>query len=333
MEADQAKLFVGGISRETTSDTLKVHFDKYGFVLGSMIAKDRTTNVPRGFGFVWFSESSSVDKALQDDNHVILGRTVEVKKATPRTKSERQHQNQQQSREASKNSISTNRTDQVSTKKVFVGGLSASLSEEEFKKYFARFGTITDVVVIQDSQTGRPRGFGFITFDSEDSVDNVMMNSFHELNGRYVEVKRAVPKEGNNCDGGGGNKMRSKNGRGFSKNVRPGSEMLPGFVPLPVPYIYGTTIYGCWYPTGVYGGNGYAPWYGPMVLSSQACQFPYDSPIGTSYMNGVGIRTMGVGADWHNGTMGSGASGVNGHPADGTSWQVDGVKEDIDSSA
>ncbi|KAJ7966491.1 RNA-binding protein 1 [Quillaja saponaria] len=296
MEADQAKLFVGGISRETTSDTLKVHFDKYGFVLGSMIAKDRTTNVPRGFGFVWFSESSSVDKALQDDNHVILGRTVEVKKATPRTKSERQHQNQQQSREASKNSISTNRTD-------------------------------------QDSQTGRPRGFGFITFDSEDSVDNVMMNSFHELNGRYVEVKRAVPKEGNNCDGGGGNKMRSKNGRGFSKNVRPGSEMLPGFVPLPVPYIYGTTIYGCWYPTGVYGGNGYAPWYGPMVLSSQACQFPYDSPIGTSYMNGVGIRTMGVGADWHNGTMGSGASGVNGHPADGTSWQVDGVKEDIDSSA
>lgn len=75
MENDRAKLFVGGISRETSEDSLKEYFGKYGTVLESVIAKDRITKSPRGFGFVWFSDASSVDKAL-NDSHVILGRTV-----------------------------------------------------------------------------------------------------------------------------------------------------------------------------------------------------------------------------------------------------------------
>lgn len=46
-----------------------------------------------------------------------------------------------------------------------------------------------------DHNTQRPRGFGFITYDSEDAVDRVLHKQFHELNGKMVEVKRAVPKE------------------------------------------------------------------------------------------------------------------------------------------
>lgn len=46
-----------------------------------------------------------------------------------------------------------------------------------------------------DHNTQRPRGFGFITFDSEEAVDRVLFKTFHELNGKLVEVKRAVPKE------------------------------------------------------------------------------------------------------------------------------------------
>ena len=78
MESDQGKLFVGGISRETTEGTLKDHFSKYGNFVSSVVAKDRNTKSPRGFGFVLFSEPSSADKALQD-THVILGRTVSSK--------------------------------------------------------------------------------------------------------------------------------------------------------------------------------------------------------------------------------------------------------------
>lgn len=81
------------------------------------------------------------------------------------------------------------------TKKIFVGGLASTVTESDFKKYFDQFGTITDVVVMYDHNTQRPRGFGFITYDSEEAVDKVLFKTFHELNGKMVEVKRAVPKE------------------------------------------------------------------------------------------------------------------------------------------
>lgn len=75
MDSDGAKLFVGGISRDTTEDILKFHFCKYGVVLDSTITIDRVTRSPRGFGFVTLSDISAADKALHD-THVILGRTV-----------------------------------------------------------------------------------------------------------------------------------------------------------------------------------------------------------------------------------------------------------------
>lgn len=81
------------------------------------------------------------------------------------------------------------------TRKIFVGGLASTVTESDFKKYFDQFGMITDVVVMYDHNTQRPRGFGFITYDSEEAVDRVLHKTFHELNGKMVEVKRAVPKE------------------------------------------------------------------------------------------------------------------------------------------
>lgn len=74
-DCDQSKVFVGGISWETTEDVLRDHFRNYGTVVGSVIAKDRTTGSPRGFAFVSFSDASALDKVLVD-THTILGRTV-----------------------------------------------------------------------------------------------------------------------------------------------------------------------------------------------------------------------------------------------------------------
>lgn len=91
------------------------------------------------------------------------------------------------------------------TKKIFVGGLSSNMTEEEFKSYFERFGRTTDVVVMHDGVTNRPRGFGFVTYDSEDSVEVVMQSNFHELSDKRVEVKRAIPKEGIQSNNGSHN--------------------------------------------------------------------------------------------------------------------------------
>ncbi|CAJ2643866.1 unnamed protein product [Trifolium pratense] len=310
MDPDKSKLFVGGISRDTTEDNLKHHFSKYGTVLFSTISFDRTTRIPRGFGFVTFSDISSAHNALQD-THIILGRKVEVRKAIPR--SEQQQRYQLQNRGGNYYSNYECNSNYIRTKKIFVGGLPANMSVEEFKRYFEKFGAITDVVVMQDSVTRRPRGFGFITFDSEDSVENVMMRNFHDLNGRQVEVKRAVPREGRyGYDDGFSNRIRYQSDRGAAETTLiPSSpaNTLPGFAPLPLytggggVYGYGSNPYGCWYPVGGYGGNGYAApsdayrnfWYGQMVTGPQACQMPYANVMpNVAYMGG---RVEIVGSD------------------------------------
>lgn len=111
---------------------------------------------------------------------------MEAKKAVPRDDNQNFNRN---------NGSIQGSPGHVRTKKIFVGGLASTVTESDFKKYFDQFGTITDVVVMYDHNTQRPRGFGFITYDSEEAVDKVLFKTFHELNGKMVEVKRAVPKE------------------------------------------------------------------------------------------------------------------------------------------
>ncbi|XWS41737.1 hypothetical protein CRYUN_Cryun17cG0108500 [Craigia yunnanensis] len=84
---------------------------------------------------------------------------------------------------------------EVSSRKIFVGGLPSTITLEEFKEYFASYGTITDAVVIYDKESHKFRGFGFVTYDSEEAAENVLRKNFHELNNKMVEVKRAKPKE------------------------------------------------------------------------------------------------------------------------------------------
>ncbi|KAG6719262.1 hypothetical protein I3842_04G193500 [Carya illinoinensis] len=185
MQSDSGKLFIGGISWDTSEERLKEYFNSYGEVVEAVIMKDRTTGRARGFGFVVFADSAVADRVIME-KHSIDGRMVEAKKAVPRD-----DQNI-----LSRTSGSTHGSPGPGpTRKIFVGGLASTVTESDFKKYFDQFGIITDVVVMYDHNTQRPRGFGFITYDSEEAVDKVLVKSFHELNGKMVEVKRAVPKE------------------------------------------------------------------------------------------------------------------------------------------
>ncbi|KAI3820476.1 hypothetical protein L1987_08024 [Smallanthus sonchifolius] len=187
MEPGHGKLFIGGISWDTDEDRLKEYFSSYGEVVEAVIMRDRLTGRARGFGFVVFADPLVAERVVME-KHMIDGRTVEAKKAVPR---EDHH-----GLNRTINSIQGSPVGPVGrTKKIFVGGLPSNITENDFKNYFDQFGTITDVVVMYDHNTQRPRGFGFITYDSEEAVDRVLYKTFHELNGKMVEVKRAVPKE------------------------------------------------------------------------------------------------------------------------------------------
>ena len=80
-------------------------------------------------------------------------------------------------------------------RKVFIGGLSYKTDDDTLKAYFEKYGDLVDHVVMKDGQTGRSRGFGFVTYSDSFMVDELMKNRPHIMDGRQVEPKRATPRE------------------------------------------------------------------------------------------------------------------------------------------
>lgn len=78
------------------------------------------------------------------------------------------------------------------SKKLFVGGLSWNTSDEGLRRAFEAFGEVTDAKVITDRDTGRSRGFGFVTFTEAAAADEAMAQmDGTELDGRAIRVNVA----------------------------------------------------------------------------------------------------------------------------------------------
>eukprot|EP01138_Halocafeteria_seosinensis_P016335 gb/GECG01016666.1/.p1 GENE.gb/GECG01016666.1/~~gb/GECG01016666.1/.p1 ORF type:complete len:521 (+),score=62.15 gb/GECG01016666.1/:1-1563(+) len=80
--------------------------------------------------------------------------------------------------------------------RVFVGGLPYSTGDEVLREFGEQFGNVRAANVMRDGPKGKSRGFGFITFADKVSRDNALAKSERVLEGRTVEIKRAVPRDG-----------------------------------------------------------------------------------------------------------------------------------------
>jgi len=80
--------------------------------------------------------------------------------------------------------------------KLYIGNLSFDTTEESLRTAFAQCGSVTDVYVATDRETGRPRGFAFVTFSTPaESQAAIMKMNGVELDGRALAVNEARPKE------------------------------------------------------------------------------------------------------------------------------------------
>ncbi|KAK8050527.1 hypothetical protein PG994_012257 [Apiospora phragmitis] len=129
--------------------------------------RDSATGRSRGFGFLTFKDPKTVNIVMVKE-HFLDGKIIDPKRAIPRDEQEK-------------------------TSKIFVGGVSQDTTESEFKEYFASFGRVVDATLMMDKDTGRPRGFGFVTFESEAGVDNCLSVPL-EIHGKPIEVKKAQPR-------------------------------------------------------------------------------------------------------------------------------------------
>jgi RNA recognition motif-containing protein len=91
------------------------------------------------------------------------------------------------------------------SKKLFVGGLSWDTDDNGLRAAFESFGDISEAKVITDRNTGRSRGFGFVTFEDDSAADSAVaeMNG-KDLDGRAVNVSEAKERAPRRDDGGGG---------------------------------------------------------------------------------------------------------------------------------
>ncbi|CAB1319654.1 unnamed protein product [Coregonus sp. 'balchen'] len=122
---DPCKMFIGGLSWQTTQEGLKEYFCKYGEVKECMVMRDPVTKRSRGFGFVTFVDQAGVDSVSAVTRHELDSKTIDPKVAFPRRAQPK---------------LVTR------TKKIFVGGLSVNTTIEDVKAYFDQFGKNEDVV-------------------------------------------------------------------------------------------------------------------------------------------------------------------------------------------
>jgi len=87
-----------------------------------------------------------------------------------------------------------NAADASAGSKIFVGGLDRSVDEGVVRSFFQQFGPVVEVLVMRDPHNHQSRGFGFITFQRDDSAKQVLQNRYHDMMGKRVEVKSAVPR-------------------------------------------------------------------------------------------------------------------------------------------
>ncbi|KAI1704213.1 RNA recognition motif domain-containing protein [Ditylenchus destructor] len=154
---DKYRIFVGGLPKETSGDTLHEHFSKYGDICACSIVRNED-NLSRGFGYVTYKCQASIDRVLNSQPHHIENKDVFVKHSTPRR------------RELT----------------LFIGNLSPKTTDESLREHFSKYGQLLECNVKSDRQTGQSRGFGYVGFESQEEL-NRALNEEHVIDG--VEVK------------------------------------------------------------------------------------------------------------------------------------------------
>jgi RNA recognition motif-containing protein len=89
-------------------------------------------------------------------------------------------------------------------KKLYVGNLPYSVTEESLKALFSEFGPVESVVLIKDRETGRVKGFGFVEFEVQADAEKALELNGRDFEGRALKVNMAKPRE----SGGSGGRRR-----------------------------------------------------------------------------------------------------------------------------
>eukprot|EP00566_Odontella_aurita_P021948 CAMPEP_0113557190 /NCGR_PEP_ID=MMETSP0015_2-20120614/17654_1 /TAXON_ID=2838 /ORGANISM="Odontella" /LENGTH=236 /DNA_ID=CAMNT_0000458589 /DNA_START=37 /DNA_END=744 /DNA_ORIENTATION=- /assembly_acc=CAM_ASM_000160 len=195
---EEVKLYVGNLSYDTNDDSLRSAFGRFGSVTDAFLPTDRETGRPRGFGFVTLSTRPSAERAISEMDGVELdGRTVRVNESRP--KGDRGGGGGFGGGGGGGFNASGG-----ADVKLYVGGLNYDTDETALRNLFEQHGPVSDCFLPTDRETGKARGFAFVTMTSADAEKAMGACDGIELDGRNLRVNESRPKRDSGGGGGGG---------------------------------------------------------------------------------------------------------------------------------
>jgi len=204
---EEVKLYIGNLDYSTDENVLRDAFSAHGTVSDVFLPMDRDTGRPRGFGFVTFTTRKSAEDAINKmDQQELAGRTIRVNESKPR------EQNRDRGGGNSRGGGGGFNAEGKDEVKMYVGNLSFDTYEDGLRGIFEQHGTVTDCFLPTDRDTGKPRGFAFVTMPAAEAEQAVNKVNGQDLDGRTLRVNEAQPK---NNDRGGGGRGGGRGGGGY----------------------------------------------------------------------------------------------------------------------
>lgn len=198
------KIFCGGLPPSTTEESIKAVFEKYGAVTevllmyDKLIIGDNEVQRFRGFGYITFDSTDPVEHLCRERFLDVDGKQVEIKAALPKAAMDAQKKLAVSAALMAHRQVAATPANAVpvvpKTRKIFCGGLPPSTTEESVKTIFSQYGEVAEVLLMYDRELQRFRGFGYITFTSEEPVEMLCQAHYIEIGGKQVEIKAAQPK-------------------------------------------------------------------------------------------------------------------------------------------
>ncbi|CAK8566697.1 unnamed protein product [Lathyrus sativus] len=177
--SEDAKVFVGNLPYDVDSEKLAMLFESAGTVEISEVVYNRETDQSRGFGFVTMSTVEEAEAAVEKFNRYDYnGRSLTVNKAAPRGSRPVREDRPPRTYEP--------------VSRVYVGNLPWQIDESRLEQVFSEHGKVVSVRIVNDRETGRSRGFGFVTMSDEKEMnDAIAALDGQSLEGRTIKVSVA----------------------------------------------------------------------------------------------------------------------------------------------
>ncbi|KAG8057773.1 hypothetical protein GUJ93_ZPchr0002g24587 [Zizania palustris] len=173
---EEAKVYVGNLPYDIDSERLAQLFDQAGTVEVAEVIYNRETDRSRGFGFITMSTVEEAEKAVEIfHRYDVNGRLLVVNKAAPRGARVERAPNQF-----------------GPSFRIYVGNLPWQVDDSRLVQLFSEHGKVVDARVVYDRETGRSRGFGFVTMATQQELDDAIAAlDGQSLDGRALRVNVA----------------------------------------------------------------------------------------------------------------------------------------------